>query len=145
MIALLQRVLEASVSINQEAIAVIGQGLLIFLAIQKHDDENIATRMSERIINYRIFVDSTGNVNNSVADINGDLLIVPQFTLAADTSKGLRPGFSQAASPEQGMAIFDYFLNILNLKYAKVAAGRFGADMQVHLINDGPATFWLQV
>ncbi len=144
-IALLQRVLEASVSINNESVAAIDQGVLVFVAIQEHDDESTATRMCERVIGYRIFADEVGKMNKSVVDVNGGVLLVPQFTLAADTKKGLRPNFSQAASPEHGTALFDYFLNKLNSKYAKVKSGKFGAHMQVHLINDGPVTFWLQL
>jgi len=144
-IVLLQRVLEASVAINSELVAAIGQGVLVFVAIQKHDDENTTTRMCQRVIGYRMFADDAGKMNNSVEDVNGGILVVPQFTLAADTNKGLRPNFSQAASPEQGTALFDYFLNKLNSKYGKVKSGKFGADMQVHLINDGPVTFWLQL
>ena len=145
MIALLQRVLQASVSINKEVVAEIDQGVLVFVAIQKHDDENTATRMCERVINYRMFTDSGGKMNKSVIEINGEVLLVPQFTLAADTSKGMRPNFSRAAAPEQGAVLFDCYLNKLKLKYARVNTGKYGADMQVHLINDGPVTFWLQV
>ena len=145
MIALLQRVLQASVSINKEVVAEIDQGVLVFVAIQKHDDENTATRMCERVINYRMFTDGCGKMNKSVVEINGEVLLVPQFTLAADTNKGMRPNFSRAAAPEQGEVLFDCYLNKLKLKYARVNAGKYGADMQVHLINDGPVTFWLQV
>lgn len=144
-IALLQRVLEASVSINNESVAAIDQGVLVFVAIQNHDDESTATRMCERVIAYRMFADDVGKMNKSVVDVKGGVLLVPQFTLAADTKKGLRPNFSLAASPEHGTALFDYFLNKLNSKYAKVKSGKFGAHMQVHLINDGPVTFWLQL
>ena len=145
MIALLQRVLEASVSINQQSVAAIDHGLLVFAAIQKHDDEKTVMRMSERVIAYRMFADNAGKMNKNVEEVNGEVLAVPQFTLAANTNKGLRPNFSQAAAPEQGMELFAYFLNKLNSKYAKVKAGEFGADMQIHLINDGPVTFWLQI
>lgn len=144
MIALLQRVLEASVTIDKEVVARIQQGTLVFVAIQKHDDNKTVQRMSERILAYRIFEDDSGKMNKSVMDIEGELLVVPQFTLAADTNKGLRPNFSKAASPEHGETMFDYFLNNLNSIYAKVKSGKFAADMKVQLINDGPVTFWLQ-
>ena len=101
--------------------------------------------MSERVIAYRMFADNAGKMNKNVEEVNGEVLAVPQFTLAANTNKGLLPNFSQAAAPEQGMELFAYFLNKLNSKYAKVKAGEFGADMQIHLINDGPVTFWLQI
>lgn len=145
MIALLQRVNQASVYIENEMIAKINQGILVFLAIQKHDEESHALRMCERVLNYRIFADEIGKMNNNVVEANGEILVVPQFTLAADTAKGLRPNFSSAATPEEGRRLFDYFLDNLIGKYAKVCAGKFGADMQVQLINDGPVTFWLEL
>ena len=144
MIALLQRVCQASVCIDNEMIAQINQGVLVFLAIQKQDDTDSAKRMCDRVLSYRIFADELGKMNNSVIDSNGEVLLVPQFTLAADTAKGLRPNFSSAAKPEQGKQLFDYFLDILTSKYDKVASGRFGANMQVQLVNDGPVTFWLE-
>ena len=144
MIALLQRVLEASVTIDKVVVARIKQGTLVFVAIQKHDDKKTVQRMSERILAYRIFADDSGKMNKSVMDIKGELLVVPQFTLAADTNKGLRPNFSQAASPKHGETMFDYFLNNLNSIYAKVKSGKFATDMKVQLNNDGPVTFWLQ-
>lgn len=145
MIALLQRTHAASVSINEELVAKIDYGMLVFLAVQKHDDEVVAARLCERVLNYRIFADESGKMNRSVMDVRGGVLVVPQFTLAANTDKGLRPSFSSAASPEQGKFLFDYFLGEMRLEYATVKAGRFGADMQVQLINDGPVTFWLQL
>ncbi len=145
MIALLQRVLEASVAIHGDVIAKIQQGTLVFVALQENDDKNTVQRMSERIVGYRIFADDSGRMNKSIVEIDGELLVVPQFTLAADTRKGMRPNFSQAASPEYGESLFDYFLNTLNSKYAKVNSGKFAADMTVQLINDGPVTFWLQL
>ena len=145
MIALLQRTHAASVSINEELVAKIDYGMLVFLAVQKHDDEVAAARLCERVLNYRIFADESGKMNRSVMDVRGGVLVVPQFTLAANTDKGLRPSFSSAASPEQGKFLFDYFLGEMRLEYATVKAGRFGADMQVQLINDGPVTFWLQL
>ena len=145
MIVLLQRVSQASVSIHNEIAAQINQGILVFVAIQKHDDENLIARMSERLLNYRIFADDAGKMNLGVMQVEGDLLLVPQFTLAADTTKGLRPNFSSAANPEKGKRLFDYFVNNLISKYAKVSTGVFAADMQVHLINEGPVTFWLEL
>ncbi len=145
MIALLQRTLTASVSIQGESIAAIERGILVFAAVQKHDDEAIATSMCRRILGYRIFADQNGKMNRNVTEIKGGILVVPQFTLAADTGKGLRPGFSSAAAPAQGKALFAYFLGEIKSKYAKVEAGKFGANMQVHLVNDGPVTFWLQL
>ena len=145
MIVLLQRVLEASVAINNETIAAINHGILMFVAIQKHDDQYSIARMCERVLNYRIFADDKDKMNNNILDIAGEILVVPQFTLAADTRKGTRPSFSQAATPELSRELFDYFLNTLKSKYARVKSGEFGANMQVHLINDGPVTFWLQI
>ena len=145
MIVLLQRVLEASVAINNETITAINHGILMFVAIQKHDDQYSIARMCERVLNYRIFADDKDKMNNNILDIAGEILVVPQFTLAADTRKGTRPSFSQAATPELSRELFDYFLNTLKSKYARVKSGEFGANMQVHLINDGPVTFWLQI
>lgn len=145
MIALLQRTLSASVFINGESVAAIKRGVLVFAAIQKHDDEAIAASMCERVLGYRIFADRNGKMNRNVVETKGGILVVPQFTLAADTGKGLRPSFSSAAAPAQGGALFAYFLGEMKSKYAKVEAGKFGADMQVHLVNDGPVTFWLQL
>ena len=145
MIALLQRVISAKVEVDTQVIASIGQGALVFIAIQKQDNERTAVRMCERILGYRLFADDNNKMNNNVIEIEGEILAVPQFTLAADTSKGLRPNFSQAASPELGKVLFDYFLSTLKSKYARVKAGEFAADMKVQLINDGPVTFWLQI
>ena len=145
MIALLQRVQTASVVINDQLFASIDQGILVFIAIHKDDDEAIVARMCERILGYRIFADEDDKMNRNVIDIEGDILAVPQFTLAAETNKGLRPNFSPAASPKLGKGLFDYFLGTLKSKYARVKAGEFGANMQVQLTNDGPVTFWLQI
>jgi len=134
MIALLQRVTAASVEIDGK-----------FLAIQKNDNEQFADKMIQRVLNYRVFVDSSGKMNHNVQEFGGGILLVPQFTLAADTKKGLRPNFSSAASPELGKKLFDYFLNKLNAEYDKVSTGKFAADMQVNLTNDGPVTFWLEL
>lgn len=144
MIALLQRVTKASVTVVNQEVAKISNGILVFTAVEDKDDDHTVQRMSNRILGYRIFSDAADKMNKSVVDINGELLIIPQFTLAAVTNKGLRPNFSNAASPEKGKIIFDQFLNTLNLKYDKVKSGIFAADMQVHLINDGPVTFWLE-
>ena len=144
-IVLLQRVLEASVSINDETVAVINRGLLLLVGIEKKDNEDIIQRMSERVLAYRVFADSADKMNNSVVDVSGEILVVPQFTLAANTKKGLRPNFSSAAAPEHAKKLFDCFLNTLNSNYAKIESGKFAADMQVHLINDGPVTFWLEI
>jgi D-tyrosyl-tRNA(Tyr) deacylase len=145
MIALLQRVAKASVMIDKEIVASIDHGVLIFLAVQKQDDEKIAQQMQQRALGYRMFADENEKMNKSVKQVNGDVLVVPQFTLAADTSSGKRPNFSTAAPPEQGKRLFDYFLDKLKSDYGKVSSGRFAADMQVHLVNDGPVTFWLEV
>ncbi len=144
MIVLLQRVLTASVVVDNKTIASIEQGVLQFVAVQKHDDEDTITRMCERVLGYRIFADDQDKMNKNVMDIKGDILAVPQFTLAADTNKGMRPNFSHAAPPDIGRTLFDYFLSTLKSKYARVKAGKFGANMQVQLTNDGPVTFWLQ-
>ena len=145
MIALLQRVTHASVEINNRKVGEIDAGLLVFLAIQKHDEKTTANQMLLRILAYRIFADDEGKMNKNVSEVNGGILLVPQFTLAADTKKGLRPNFSSDANPDHGKALFDYFLDKLKAEYAKVSSGTFGAEMQVHLVNDGPVTFWLEL
>ena len=143
MIALLQRVTRASVSVDSECIASIDQGLLVLLGVEKSDSEAQAARMVERILGYRVFADADGKMNLSVRDIGGGVLLVPQFTLAADTRSGMRPSFSSAASPETGRQLFDSVVDIMRSNYDYVATGRFGADMAVELVNDGPVTFWL--
>jgi len=145
MIGLLQRVLEARVEIAGETIGQIGPGLLVFLAIERGDTESIADRLVERILDYRVFPDATGKMNLSLRETNGGLLLVPQFTLAADTRQGSRPSLSPAASPEDGKRLFTHVLDCARAQYRPVASGVFGADMQVALINDGPVTFWLRV
>ncbi len=145
MIGLLQRVSEASVSVDGELIGKIDRGLLVLLGVEKHDTVADAVRLSERIAGYRVFADQQGKMNLSVSDIGGGMLIVPQFTLAADTTKGMRPGFQSAAAPDLGQALFESVVTELREKGLEVATGRFGADMQVGLVNDGPVTFWLQV
>lgn len=144
MIGLLQRVTAAHVEIGGETAGSIGQGLLVLVGVEKPDDEARAGRLLERILGYRIFPDADGKMNLSLRDIDGGLLLVPQFTLAADTRKGRRPGFDPAAPPELGKRLFHYLLDQARLQHSQVASGKFGADMQVHLVNDGPSTFWLQ-
>lgn len=145
MIALLQRVTHACVEIDNNIIGEIDVGVLVFLAIQKQDERTTAEEMLKRILAYRIFSDDEGKMNKNVSEVDGGVLLIPQFTLAADTKKGLRPNFSSAAGPDHGNVLFDYFLNKLKAEYAKVSSGKFGADMQVHLVNNGPVTFWLEL
>ncbi|BFM13050.1 D-aminoacyl-tRNA deacylase [Simiduia litorea] len=142
--ALIQRVTHASVAVDGETIGAIDQGLLVLLGVEKFDDESVAAKLLDKLLNYRVFSDSAGKMNLSVSDIGGGVLLVSQFTLAADTKKGLRPGFSSAAAPEDAKALYAYCLQWLQAKHATVAAGKFGADMQVSLTNDGPVTFMLQ-
>lgn len=144
MIGLIQRVSEASVAVDDRTIGQIGRGLLVLLGVEKHDDEASVNRLLERILTYRVFPDAQGKMNLSLTDIGGELLLVPQFTLAADTHKGTRPSFSSAASPELGASLFAYFVAAAKDRHTKVATGIFGADMKVSLVNDGPVTFWLQ-
>ena len=144
MIALIQRVTRASVEVEKTTIGEIGAGLLVLLGVQREDDEARARRMVERILGYRVFADADGKMNQSVQDIAGGVLLVPQFTLAADTSRGMRPSFSSAADPEKGRQLFDSVVDIMSADHQPVATGRFGADMQVSLLNDGPVTFWLE-
>ena len=145
MIALIQRVKRAHVEVAGTTIGEIGRGLLALVGVERFDSELQVERLLKRIRGYRVFPDSAGRMNKSIAEIRGGLLLVPQFTLAADTRKGMRPSFSSAAMPEQGEILFNTLLEQARLRHEDVAAGRFGADMQVHLINDGPVTFWLQV
>jgi len=145
MIGLLQRVSRASVEIAGERIAEIGVGLLVLVGVESGDTRAQADRLLERLTTYRVFPDDDGRMNRSLADLAGGLLLVPQFTLAADTNKGTRPSFSSAASPETGRALFDYLVDRARLAHGEVATGRFGADMQVALVNDGPVTFMLRV
>ncbi len=145
MIALLQRVKEARVEIEGKIVGEIDSGLLVFLAIEKKDTEILADKLLTRILAYRVFEDASGKMNLSVSDGNAGLLIVSQFTLAADTQKGLRPSFSPAADPATGKVLYDYFLRRAKGLHSIVGSGKFGADMQVSLTNVGPVTFWLQV
>lgn len=143
--ALLQRVSEASVRVDGETVGEIGRGLLVLLGVERADSEVTAERMVERLLAYRVFPDDEGRMNRSVTDIGGQLLLVSQFTLAADTRKGLRPGFSSAAEPARAQQIYEHMLAKLNERGIDTACGRFGADMKVALINDGPVTFLLEL
>ena len=145
MIGLLQRVTQAQVDINGETVAAIGQGLMVLVGVEKDDERRQADRLLERILGYRIFADADGKMNLCVADVGGDVLLVPQFTLPADTRKGMRPSFTPAAPPELGEALFDYLAMRALQVHGQVQTGRFGATMQVSLTNDGPVTFWLQI
>ena len=145
MIALIQRVSEARVVVNNENIGEIQQGVLAFIGIEKSDGKEQVIRLLDKILSYRIFSDSEDKMNLSVQDIKGGLLVVPQFTLAADTQKGSRPSFSSAASPDKAEDLFNDFVQRAKNKYKHIEAGKFGANMKVSLINDGPVTFWLQV
>ena len=145
MIGLLQRVSEARVVVEGETVGDIGRGLMVLVGVERGDGEAQADRLLERLLGYRVFPDEEDKMNLSVTDINGGLLLVPQFTLAADTQKGMRPSFTSAADPQQGLHLFDYLLQRAWEKHSDVQSGRFGADMKVSLTNDGPVTFWLQV
>jgi D-tyrosyl-tRNA(Tyr) deacylase len=145
LIALVQRVAEARVAAGAEHLGAIGRGVLALVGVERGDAEREAGRLAERVLGYRIFPDAEGRMNRSLADIAGGLLVVPQFTLAADTASGMRPGFSTAAAPEEGRRLYEGFVRACRERHAEVASGRFGAEMQVSLVNDGPVTFWLQV
>ena len=141
---LLQRVSSASVRVGDEVVGEIGVGLLVFLGLDKGDDQATANRLLDKLLAYRVFADQTGRMNHSVADIQGGVLLVSQFTLSADTGKGLRPSFSLALPPAEAEPLYNYVLKELRGRHTPVAAGRFGADMQVSLTNDGPVTFLLE-
>ena len=143
MISLLQRVSQASVTVEHEEIGRIGKGLLVLLCAERNDTEKEADQLLERILNYRVFSDENGKMNRSVISTGGDLLIVPQFTLAADTKSGTRPSFTPAAPPDIGKKLFDYFVSQAKTRLSGIQTRQFGADMQVALVNDGPVTFWL--
>ncbi len=145
MIALLQRVTEASVKVDGARIGAIGSGLLVLLCAEKGDTEKEADLLLDKLLGYRVFGDAAGKMNLSVLNVAGGLLLVPQFTLAADTNSGTRPSFTPAAAPADGLRLFDYFVQQAKLRHLDVQTGQFGADMQVSLTNDGPVTFWLQV
>jgi D-tyrosyl-tRNA(Tyr) deacylase len=144
-IALLQRTSEAWVEVDGERIGSTGVGLLALIGVEQGDSASQADRLLERLLGYRVFSDAEGRMNLGLRDVGGGLLLIPQFTLAADTSSGRRPGFSQAASPEQGRKWFDYFVAQAKVAHPVVETGQFGAHMRVGLVNDGPVTFWLQV
>jgi len=144
MIALLQRVTSASVTVSDEAVGQIGRGLLVLVAVHRDDGERDVRRLAERILSYRVFPDEQGRMNRSVLDEDGGLLLVPQFTLAADTRKGTRASFTRAAAPDKGEAYFRELVATCRESLARVETGRFGANMQVALVNDGPVTFWLE-
>lgn len=145
MIGLLQRVIRASVEVDSRIIATINTGLLVLIGVEKEDNPERADRLLGRLLGYRVFPDRDGKMNLSLTEIDGGLLLVPQFTLPADTKKGMRPSFSSAAPPAQGRELFNYLLDRAKSAHANVESGVFGADMQVHLVNDGPVTFWLKV
>lgn len=144
MIGLLQRVSEASVEVAGERIASIGPGLLVLVGVQRGDDDRTTERLLERVLGYRVFPDADGRMNRSLHDTGGGLLLVPQFTLAADTRKGTRASFTPAADPEEGERLFERLCACARAAWPTVGTGRFGADMQVKLTNDGPVTFWLE-
>jgi D-tyrosyl-tRNA(Tyr) deacylase len=145
MIALLQRVCRASVEVEGRCIGEIASGLLVFVGVERGDGAAQADRLLERVLGYRVFEDDQGRMNRSLIDVRGGMLLVPQFTLAADTSKGTRPSFTPAAEPAEGKRWFDYLIGVAREAHAPVASGVFGAHMKVALVNDGPVTFWLQV
>jgi D-tyrosyl-tRNA(Tyr) deacylase len=144
MIALIQRVTRASVDVDGTTVGSIGPGLLALVAVQPGDGEAQAQRMCERLLGYRVFPDAAGKMNRSLADTGGGLLLVSQFTLAADTASGMRPSFTSAAAPEAGRRWFERLAEIAKNLHSPVEIGRFGAHMQVSLVNDGPVTFWLE-
>jgi len=145
LIALIQRVSEARVEVEGKVIGEIRRGILALIGIERGDAQAQAERLVEKVLGYRVFPDDAGKMNLSLLDIKGELLAVPQFTLAADTKTGTRAGFSTAASPEDGAKLFDRFVFLSSQKHLNVKTGQFGADMKVSLVNDGPVTFWLQV
>jgi D-tyrosyl-tRNA(Tyr) deacylase len=143
-IGLLQRVTSARVEVAGETVGAIDRGLLVLVGVRRDDDCPRAVRLLERLLGYRVFPDTEGRMNLSLRDIDGGLLLVPQFTLAADTRKGTRASFTPAAPPELGADLFAQLVALANVAHPRVATGRFGADMQVSLVNDGPVTFWLE-
>jgi D-aminoacyl-tRNA deacylase len=145
MIALIQRVKRADVRVDQRVTGAIDAGLLALVCAERGDNEAAADKLLAKMLGYRVFSDDAGKMNLSVQNVNGGLLLVSQFTLAADTNSGLRPSFTPAAPPDEGKRLFDYFVSQARTKHSIVETGEFGADMQVSLVNDGPVTFWLQV
>jgi len=144
MLGLVQRVNKASVEVDGQTVGAIDKGILLLLGIEKNDSEKSADKLLDKLLAYRIFSDEQGKMNRSVQQVNGGILVVSQFTLAADTRKGLRPSFSSAAPPQLAQQLYDYFVTCLRERHTDVATGIFAADMQVSLINDGPVTFMLQ-
>jgi D-tyrosyl-tRNA(Tyr) deacylase len=144
MIALIQRVTEARVEVDGEVVGAIGPGLLALVAVEPDDTEARAARLLERLLGYRVFEDSDGRMNRSLVEVGGSLLLVSQFTLAADTTKGMRPSFTRAAAPELGRRLFDHLVAAARAAHPHVATGRFGAHMRIHLVNDGPVTLRLE-
>jgi D-aminoacyl-tRNA deacylase len=144
MIGLLQRVACASVHVDGRIVAAVERGILVLVGVERGDTDAQAARLAQRLLGYRVFADDAGKMNRSVQDIGGGVLLVPQFTLAADTNKGMRASFTSAAAPDEGRRLFEHLAALVRAKHANVACGVFGADMQVHLINDGPVTFWLR-
>ena len=145
MIALLQRVTQARVEVDGARVGAIGPGLMVLLCAEKGDTEKEADALLTKMLGYRVFGDEAGKMNRSIVDVGGALLLVPQFTLAADTRSGTRPSFTPAARPQDGVRLFDHFVGQARARHPQVETGRFGADMQVSLTNDGPVTFWLQI
>lgn len=144
MIGLLQRVKNASVTVNEQVIGAVKQGLLVLVCAEKGDSAEQCEKLAKKVLAYRIFEDENGKINKSVSDIGGEILIVSQFTLAADTAKGLRPSFTPAADPETGKRLYEHFIEKIKESGLKTETGQFGANMQVALINDGPVTIWLK-
>ena len=144
MIGLLQRVTQASVRVDGAIVGTIERGILVLVGVERGDGEAQAARLAERLLGYRVFADDEGRMNLSVQDVGGGVLLVPQFTLAADTGKGMRASFTSAAAPDEGRRLFERVLAHVRARQAQVACGVFGADMQVQLTNDGPVTFWLR-
>jgi len=144
-IGLLQRVTQARVEVEGASVGAIGAGLLVLVCAERGDGRTQAERLLERVLGYRVFADAEGKMNLSLRDVQGGLLLVPQFTLAADTHKGMRPSFTPAASPAEGERLFEYIVALARKSYDRVETGRFGAHMQVSLTNDGPVTIWLRV
>ena len=144
MIGLLKRVKNASVTVNEQVIGAVKQGLLVLVCAEKGDSAEQCEKLAKKVLAYRIFEDENGKMNKSVSDIGGEILIVSQFTLAADTAKGLRPSFTPAADPETGKRLYEHFIEKIKESGLKTETGQFGANMQVALINDGPVTIWLK-
>lgn len=144
MIALLQRVLESKVVVEGQTLGQIDQGLTVLVGVQKGDTQAKADKLLDRLLHYRVFADENDKMNLDLQQVQGGLLLIPQFTLAANTQKGRRPSFDTSAPPAQAEALFNYFVEQAKARYALVETGQFGADMKVHILNDGPVTFWLE-